>query len=145
MKRLVLIAMLPLILLIVTWTTRGESIYSTVEYLSDTNLAPAVRLATIQTVFTNGMSVQKIISILGTNYTRIKPISTVVLPPGREEDKRQSLWYTFADLNLSIKTSVGISGNMNTGVCMGVGTFYLMPHSFPTLTQTVFQAETNAL
>ncbi len=89
-----------------------------------TRLQTKIEIA--RTFATNGMPVKQVISMLGTNYTILRPFSTLILDwtNGLTRTSRPttcSLLYRFADGDVEISTTAGIGGNPTTGFVHGVG------------------------
>ena len=92
--------------------------------LTQTNLSADARFEMIQSSVTNGMPMSEVVALLGTNYTIMRPISAVVLPPGKESNKRVSIMYDLPELGITVRTTEPMLADPLAGQCAGVGRWH---------------------
>jgi len=90
------------------------------------------RAAAVNRCFTNGTPIPIIVSVLGTNYGVLRPISTVEGGPGPEPRETCSLFYKFGqeDEGVTIGTTADVNGDPLTGEFTGAG-FSVLPATHP--------------
>src|SRR5690349_12155446 len=79
------------------------------------------RADAVNRVFTNGTPIRAVVAVLGTNYSTLRPFSSVWVGPGPEPRKTCSLLYFFGEDEVVIGTSADIAGDPFSGEFTGAG------------------------
>jgi hypothetical protein len=88
--------------------------------LVQTNLSADARFEMVKNSVSEGTLMLKVVELLGTNYTIMRPISTVMSPPLKESDKRVSIIYEFSGLQFSVITTEPMLADPLVGRCTGI-------------------------
>jgi hypothetical protein len=81
--------------------------------------------------FTNNAPIPSVVAVLGTNFVRYRPLSTVWVGPGPEPRKTSGLIYRFSEESVVIDTTADLTGEPLTGNFTGAWYFSIVKKGQP--------------